>query len=96
MPCLHDLNSFSLSVQGKWVGASKWNTVVDPLNGDPFIKVGEVDERGIQVHCCDKIFVKLIFYYEICSFVAHGVSCCLVRVHDIFKALFSISSPFKL
>ncbi|GAB4860715.1 Mitochondrial fission 1 protein [Ancistrocladus abbreviatus] len=35
-------------VQGKWVGSSRWNTLADPLNGEPFIKVAEVDEAGIQ------------------------------------------------
>jgi 1-pyrroline-5-carboxylate dehydrogenase len=45
----------SLSVQGKWIGSSNWNTVVDPLNGEPFIKVAEVDEAGVQV-----LFLKYI------------------------------------
>ena len=49
----------SLSVQGKWVGSSNWNTIADPLNGDSFIKVAEVDETGIQVHPCDELFVLL-------------------------------------
>lgn len=35
-------------VQGKWITASRWNTLVDPLNGEPFIKVSEVDEAGIK------------------------------------------------
>ncbi|KAA8542398.1 hypothetical protein F0562_023466 [Nyssa sinensis] len=35
-------------VQGKWIGSSSWNTIVDPLNGEPFIKVAEIDETGIQ------------------------------------------------
>lgn len=35
-------------VQGKWIGSSGWNTIVDPLNGEPFIKVAEVDETEIQ------------------------------------------------
>lgn len=36
-------------VQGRWTGSSSWNTIVDPLNGEPFIKIAEVDETGIQV-----------------------------------------------
>jgi len=57
-----------LSVQGKWVGASKWNTIVDPLNGDSFIKIAEVDETGIQVHPCNILFALLTnIYFEICS-----------------------------
>ncbi|KAI4336030.1 hypothetical protein L6164_014606 [Bauhinia variegata] len=35
-------------VQGKWTGSAKWNTIVDPLNGEPFIKVADVDVTGIQ------------------------------------------------
>ncbi|KAL2492759.1 Delta-1-pyrroline-5-carboxylate dehydrogenase 12A1 [Abeliophyllum distichum] len=35
-------------VQGKWTRSSGWNTIVDPLNGEPFIKVAEVDESGLQ------------------------------------------------
>ncbi|KAF5181335.1 Delta-1-pyrroline-5-carboxylate dehydrogenase 12a1 protein [Thalictrum thalictroides] len=35
-------------VQGTWKGSSNLNTIVDPLNGEPFIKVGEVDETGVQ------------------------------------------------
>ncbi|KAE9467311.1 hypothetical protein C3L33_00810, partial [Rhododendron williamsianum] len=33
---------------GKWTGSSKWNTILDPLNGESFIKVAEIDETGIQ------------------------------------------------
>ncbi|KAJ4866589.1 Delta-1-pyrroline-5-carboxylate dehydrogenase 12A1 [Raphanus sativus] len=36
-------------VQGKWIGTSNYNTLLDPLNGEPFIKVSEVDESGVQV-----------------------------------------------
>jgi hypothetical protein len=35
-------------VQGKWIGSSNHNTLLDPLNGEPFIKVAEVDESGTQ------------------------------------------------
>ncbi|KAL6175537.1 hypothetical protein ACLB2K_052176 [Fragaria x ananassa] len=35
-------------VKGKWTKSSTWNTIVDPLNGEPFIKVAEIDETGIQ------------------------------------------------
>lgn len=38
-----------LLVQGKWLGSAGWKTIVDPLNGEPFIKVAEIDETGIQV-----------------------------------------------
>lgn len=36
-------------VQGKWTGSSSWNTLADPLNGDSFIRVAEIDESGVQV-----------------------------------------------
>ncbi|XP_008437559.2 probable aldehyde dehydrogenase isoform X2 [Cucumis melo] len=35
-------------VQGKWIGSSGWNTIVDPLNGEPFIRVAEINETEIQ------------------------------------------------
>ncbi|GAA0143557.1 dehydrogenase [Lithospermum erythrorhizon] len=35
-------------VQGKWIKSSNWNTIVDPMNGEPFIKVAEVEKSGIQ------------------------------------------------
>ncbi|KAL3819430.1 hypothetical protein ACJIZ3_005335 [Penstemon smallii] len=35
-------------VQGNWTRSSNWNTILDPLNGESFIKVSEVDENGIQ------------------------------------------------
>ncbi|MCL7045654.1 hypothetical protein MKW94_030958 [Papaver nudicaule] len=35
-------------VQGSWTKTSNWSTVVDPLNGEPFIKVADVDETGLQ------------------------------------------------
>ena len=38
-----------LPVQGNWTGTTSWKTIVDPLNGEPFIQVAEVDETGIQV-----------------------------------------------
>lgn len=46
---LWDLFSFVYIVQGKWIGSSNYNTLLDPLNGEPFIKVAEVEESGVQV-----------------------------------------------
>lgn len=43
---------FGIIVQGKWTGSSTWNTIVDPLNGEPFIKIAEVDDTGTQVCVC--------------------------------------------
>ncbi|KAE8681356.1 hypothetical protein F3Y22_tig00111330pilonHSYRG00320 [Hibiscus syriacus] len=36
-------------LHGKWKESAAWNTLVDPLNGEPFIKVAEIDESGVQV-----------------------------------------------
>ncbi|XP_020271120.1 probable aldehyde dehydrogenase [Asparagus officinalis] len=35
-------------VQGKWKASSSWNSIVDPLNGYPFINVAEVQEAEIK------------------------------------------------
>ncbi|XP_058194989.1 delta-1-pyrroline-5-carboxylate dehydrogenase 12A1, mitochondrial-like isoform X1 [Rhododendron vialii] len=35
-------------VQGKWTGSSNLNTIPDPLNGESFIKVTEMDETCIR------------------------------------------------
>nr|QCI61343.1 Aldehyde dehydrogenase [Crocus sativus] len=35
-------------VQGNWKASECWNTIVDPLNGDPFIRVAEVEEADIK------------------------------------------------
>ncbi|ONK54739.1 uncharacterized protein A4U43_UnF12120, partial [Asparagus officinalis] len=44
-------------VQGKWKASSSWNSIVDPLNGYPFINVAEVQEAEIKV---EKFFSRLI------------------------------------
>ncbi|KAI0508109.1 hypothetical protein KFK09_014243 [Dendrobium nobile] len=35
-------------VQGGWKTSTEWNTIVDPLNGEPFIKVAEVPEAQLK------------------------------------------------
>lgn len=35
-------------VQGNWKASNRWNTIVDPLNGEPFIRVAEVEEAHIE------------------------------------------------
>ncbi|KAJ0971309.1 hypothetical protein J5N97_019268 [Dioscorea zingiberensis] len=35
-------------VQGKWSASNSWNWIVDPLNGEQFIKVAEVQEADIE------------------------------------------------
>ncbi|KAK6123299.1 hypothetical protein DH2020_042950 [Rehmannia glutinosa] len=49
--------SGSRPAEGNWTSSSSWNTIPDPLNGESFIKVAEVDEKGIQV---SDFFAKLI------------------------------------
>lgn len=44
-----ELGMSLILVQGKWTGSSIWNTLLDPLNGEPFIKIAEVGEKEIQV-----------------------------------------------
>ena len=52
---------FSFLVKGKWTKSSTWNTIVDPLNGEPFIKVAEIDETGIQV-----CLLIIVYTYPCC------------------------------
>ncbi|KAG4932762.1 hypothetical protein JHK87_046764 [Glycine soja] len=91
-------------VQGKWVGSSNWNTVVDPLNGDSFIKVAEVDETGIQpfveslsscpkhgAHNPFKAPERYLMFGEISAKAAHMLS--LPKVLDFFTRLIQRVSP---
>ncbi|KAI9070602.1 hypothetical protein K1719_047435, partial [Acacia pycnantha] len=91
-------------VQGKWIGSSKWNTIVDPLNGEPFIKVADVDETGIQpfvesLYSCPKHGLhnpfkepeRYLLYGEISAKAAHMLS--LPKVSDFFTRLIQRVSP---
>ncbi|KAK4264227.1 hypothetical protein QN277_025435 [Acacia crassicarpa] len=91
-------------VQGKWIGSSKWNTIVDPLNGEPFIKVADVDETGIQpfveslcscpkhgLHNPFKEPERYLLYGEISAKAAHMLS--LPKVSDFFTRLIQRVSP---
>ncbi|KAH1117709.1 hypothetical protein GLYMA_17G097700v4 [Glycine max] len=91
-------------VQGKWVGSSNWNTIADPLNGDSFIKVAEVDETGIQpfikslsscpkhgVHNPFKAPERYLMYGDISTKAAHMLS--LPKVSDFFTKLIQRVSP---
>ena len=49
-------------MQGKWTGSSKWNTLVDPLNGEPFIKIAEVDENEIQVFPLNVTYIDIVLF----------------------------------
>ncbi|KAG8496731.1 hypothetical protein CXB51_007897 [Gossypium anomalum] len=77
-------------VQGKWTGSAAWNTLVDPLNGEPFIKVAEVDGNGIQGLCTSKtafrlasslyqLFAKTPFVESLSKCPKHGL-------HNPFKS----------
>ncbi|PWA55898.1 aldehyde/histidinol dehydrogenase [Artemisia annua] len=35
-------------IQGNWIKSGNWNTILDPLNGESFIRVSEIDESGIK------------------------------------------------
>ncbi|PNX81874.1 delta-1-pyrroline-5-carboxylate dehydrogenase mitochondrial-like, partial [Trifolium pratense] len=91
-------------VQGKWIGSSNWNTVVDPLNGEPFIKVAEVDEAGVQpfvdsltscpkhgLHNPFKAPERYLMYGDISAKAAQMLS--LPKVSDFFVRLIQRVSP---
>ncbi|GMI78189.1 aldehyde dehydrogenase 12A1, ARABIDOPSIS THALIANA DELTA1-PYRROLINE-5-CARBOXYLATE DEHYDROGENASE [Hibiscus trionum] len=91
-------------VQGKWKGSAVWNTLVDPLNGEPFIKVAEIDENGIQpfveslskcpkhgLHNPFKSPERYLLYGDISAKAAHVLS--LPKVSDFFTRLIQRVSP---
>ncbi|CAL1368201.1 unnamed protein product [Linum trigynum] len=91
-------------VQGKWGGSSSWNTIVDPLNGEPFIRVAEVDEKGIKpfveslskcpkhgLHNPFKSPERYLLYGNISSNVGHMLS--LPNVSVFFARLIQRVSP---
>ncbi|XP_022736024.1 delta-1-pyrroline-5-carboxylate dehydrogenase 12A1, mitochondrial [Durio zibethinus] len=91
-------------VKGKWTGSAAWNTLVDPLNGEPFIKVAEVDETGIQpfveslskcpkhgLHNPFKSPERYLLYGDISAKAAHILS--LPKVSDFFTRLIQRVSP---
>ncbi|GMY15671.1 probable aldehyde dehydrogenase [Fagus crenata] len=91
-------------VQGKWKGSSTWNTILDPLNGEPFIKVAEVDETGVQpfveslskcpkhgVHNPFKAPERYLLLGDISVKAAHMLS--LPKVSDFFTRLIQRVAP---
>ncbi|XP_042499447.1 delta-1-pyrroline-5-carboxylate dehydrogenase 12A1, mitochondrial [Macadamia integrifolia] len=91
-------------VQGRWTNASTWNTVVDPLNGEPFIKVSEVDETGLKpfveslskcpksgLHNPFKAPERYLMYGDITTRAAHMLS--QPEVSDFFTRLIQRVSP---
>ncbi|PON34682.1 Succinylglutamate-semialdehyde dehydrogenase [Parasponia andersonii] len=96
--------SGSQPAEGKWTGSSCWNTIVDPLNGEPFIKVAEIDEKGIQpfveslsrcpkhgLHNPFKDPERYLLFGDISAKAAHMLS--LPKVSDFFTRLIQRVSP---
>ncbi|CAH8354002.1 unnamed protein product [Eruca vesicaria subsp. sativa] len=91
-------------VQGKWIGSSNYNTLLDPLNGEPFIKVAEVDESGVQpfieslaqcpkhgLHNPFKSPERYLLYGDISTKAAHMLA--LPNVSDFFTRLIQRVAP---
>ncbi|KAJ0105046.1 hypothetical protein Patl1_17840 [Pistacia atlantica] len=91
-------------VQGKWTGSSSWNTIVDPLNGEPFIKIADVSEKEIQpfveslskcpkhgLHNPFKAPERYLLYGDISAKAAHMLG--LPKVTDFFARLIQRVSP---
>ncbi|KAL9284319.1 Delta-1-pyrroline-5-carboxylate dehydrogenase 12A1 [Arabidopsis thaliana] len=91
-------------VQGKWIGSSNHNTLLDPLNGEPFIKVAEVDESGTQpfvdslsqcpkhgLHNPFKSPERYLLYGDISTKAAHMLA--LPKVADFFARLIQRVAP---
>ncbi|KMZ56434.1 putative aldehyde dehydrogenase [Zostera marina] len=91
-------------VQGKWERSSSWNTILDPLNGEPFIKVYEVKGNEIEpfvqslskcpksgIHNPFKSPERYLLYGEISSKAANMLS--QEEVADFFAKLIQRVSP---
>ncbi|XP_056175346.1 probable aldehyde dehydrogenase [Syzygium oleosum] len=85
-------------VQGYWTKSKNWNEILDPLNGEPFIKVAEVDETEIQpfvesllkcpkhgLHNPFKALERYLLYGDISAKAAHMLA--LPKVSDFFTRL---------
>lgn len=91
-------------VQGKWTRYSQWNTIVDPLNGEPFIKVSEVKENEIRpfveslskcpkhgLHNPFKTPERYLMLGDVSAKAAHFLS--LPEVSDFFSKLIQRVAP---
>ncbi|CAN6814425.1 unnamed protein product [Brassica oleracea] len=91
-------------VQGKWIGSSNYNTLLDPLNGELFIKVAEVEESGVQpfieslaqcpkhgLHNPFKSPERYLLYGDISTKAAHMLA--LPKVSDFFTRLIQRVAP---
>lgn len=61
--CVSEATSwfFSFPVQGNWIKSSTWNTIPDPLNGESFIKVAEVNQKEIKVGSLPPLVLLLLY-----------------------------------
>nr|GLL22240.1 probable aldehyde dehydrogenase [Ipomoea trifida] len=91
-------------VQGNWIKSSSWNTILDPLNGESFIKVAEVQEAELQpflesmrkcpkhgLHNPFKAPERYLMLGDISAKAAHMLS--LPEVSDFFTRLIQRVSP---
>lgn len=91
-------------VQGKWTASGCWNALLDPLNGEPFIKVAEIDEKGTQpfveslskcpkhgLHNPFKDPDRYLLFGDISAKAAHLLS--LPKVSNFFTRLIQRVSP---
>ncbi|XP_022137344.1 probable aldehyde dehydrogenase [Momordica charantia] len=91
-------------VQGRWIGSSSWNTILDPLNGEPFIKVADVNETEIDpfvdslskcpkhgLHNPFKSPERYLLYGDVSSRAATLLS--MTGVSDFFARLIQRVSP---
>ncbi|KAL8225650.1 hypothetical protein R6Q57_018207 [Mikania cordata] len=91
-------------VQGKWIKSANWNTIVDPLNGESFIKVSEIDESGIKpfveslsncpkhgMHNPFKFPERYLLYGDISAKAGHMLS--VPEVSDFFAKLIQRTAP---
>ncbi|KAL8457933.1 hypothetical protein ACS0TY_035697 [Phlomoides rotata] len=91
-------------VKGKWTSSSSWNTIPDPLNGEPFIRVADVDVNGIQpfveslsqvpkhgLHNPFKAPERYLMLGDVSTKAAHKLA--LPEVSDFFAKLIQRVSP---
>ncbi|KAL6497406.1 hypothetical protein OROGR_029335 [Orobanche gracilis] len=94
----------NLVSMGNWIRSSSWNAIPDPLNGEPFIKVSEVDEKGIRpfveslcqcpkhgLHNPFKAPERYLMLGNVSTKAAHKLS--LPEVSDFFARLIQRVSP---
>ncbi|KAH6821294.1 aldehyde dehydrogenase 12A1 [Perilla frutescens var. hirtella] len=91
-------------VQGNWTSSSSWNTIPDPLNGESFIKVAEVNAKEIQpfveslsrcpkhgLHNPFKAPERYLMLGDVSTKAAHKLA--LPEVADFFAKLIQRVSP---